>query len=51
MTPEIQELIEEMCDHYCYFDHICTDEDVLMKHCEECPLTKIRMILEEKHER
>lgn len=51
MKPEISELIEEMCDDYCFYRTIARDEDTLHQHCDECPLTRLRKILEEKDER
>lgn len=38
----IQKVQEQMCDGYCYFAFYSTDQDVLDKHCEECPLNNIR---------
>lgn len=31
-------VMEEMCDHYCWFALNSVSQDVLDKHCEECPL-------------
>lgn len=51
MTEKVQKLIEEMCDDYCFYRTIARDEETLHQHCDECPLTRLRKILEEKDER
>lgn len=38
---KLNEVIEKMCDDYCYFAAVSHDQDVLDKHCEECPLNNI----------
>ena len=32
---------EEMCDDYCHWPVVC-DAEELCRHCDECPLNKIR---------
>ncbi|MBQ1293183.1 MAG: hypothetical protein IIY21_04050 [Clostridiales bacterium] len=35
---KLEHVMEEMCGHYCIFAITSIDEDVLKKHCDECPL-------------
>jgi len=31
-----------MCDDFCHWAVVSADQDVLDRHCDECPLNKIR---------
>ena len=44
------DVIEEMCDDYCFYVTVCRDEDTLHQHCEECPMTRLMKIMEEEYE-
>lgn len=37
----LNDIIEAMCEDYCYYGATTTDPDVLQKHCDECPLNNI----------
>ena len=37
----LQEIQEMMCDDYCYYAQTSTSQEILDKHCEECPLNNI----------
>lgn len=35
------EVKEKMCDDYCFFAVVSRNQDVLDKHCEECPMNTV----------
>lgn len=35
------ELVEKMCDDYCYFANVMNDQDALDQKCDECPLNNV----------
>ena len=37
----LKEVMEVMCDEYCMWPTASLNQDVLDKHCEECPLNNI----------
>ena len=37
----LNEVTEAMCEDYCYFAVIGSDQDVLKRHCDDCPLNNI----------
>jgi len=44
---EIEEIIETMCDDFCIWPTECPTEERLHKHCEECPLNRLKERSEE----
>lgn len=42
------DVIEEMCDDYCFYETVSRDEETLAQHCEECPLTRLRKAMEDE---
>ena len=44
------DVIEEMCDDYCFYSTVSKDEDTLYQHCDECPLTRLRIAMEDDDE-
>lgn len=38
----IEEVRSEICDNYCkYMDSVVSDEEVILKHCDDCPLNRL----------
>ena len=37
-----EQIKERMCDEYCYYAIAMHDQDVLDKHCEECPMNELK---------
>lgn len=35
------EVKEKMCNDYCFFAVVSRNQDVLDKHCEECPMNTV----------
>ena len=44
------DVIEEMCDDYCFYSTVGRDEETLHQHCDECPLTRLRIAMEDDDE-
>lgn len=39
---ELTEVIEKICDDYCKMPDICTTQERLNRHCQECPLNNLQ---------
>lgn len=40
--PQIlEEIVSEVCDKYCRFPYEISDEEELMKKCENCPIGRL----------
>ena len=41
LQAQTEEVVSDMCDHYCKFPGEVKDEDLLNEICEGCPLNKL----------
>ena len=41
LQAQTEEVVSDMCDHYCKFPGEVKDEDMLNEICEGCPLNKL----------
>ena len=41
LQAQTEDIVADMCDHYCKFPGEVKDEDLLNEICEGCPLNKL----------
>ena len=41
LQAQTEDVVSDMCDHYCKFPGEVKDEDLLNEICEGCPLNKL----------
>lgn len=42
LESKIDDVVEDMCDHFCRYPAEAEDDDALISYCENCPLNKLR---------
>lgn len=41
VSKTIEEVCEDICDHYCRFPRECDTQEELDSHCQLCPLMRL----------